>query len=194
MADGDTESWLVEGMAPPRTTDGSPSGNDGPARTSAPPDGPLDEIERRRDELWADLEATEKRLNARLVDEVRTHSRELEKKHMELKRTVRDLTTRLDRLEGRMRDLQGESGEIRETLSAMARTRAPDRAEAPKEGVDLNGASFEDLRAVGFSATQAARIVSHREASGGFESLDGLREVPGLPDELVAEVAPRVRV
>jgi DNA uptake protein ComE-like DNA-binding protein len=44
--------------------------------------------------------------------------------------------------------------------------------------------SFEQLRELGLSVTQSARLIAYRDTRGGFDSLDELDEVPGLPKEL----------
>jgi competence ComEA-like helix-hairpin-helix protein len=54
--------------------------------------------------------------------------------------------------------------------------------------INLNDATFEDLRELGFSVTQATRVITYRERQNGFESIDDLIEVPGMPDEFLAEV------
>ncbi len=55
-------------------------------------------------------------------------------------------------------------------------------------------ASVEGLRGLGLSITQAARLVTNREARGGFASLDELDAVPGLPAEQRAELRERAHV
>ena len=52
----------------------------------------------------------------------------------------------------------------------------PSRAD---DQVDLNSATFEDLRELGFSVTQATRVITHRERQNGFKSVDDLADVPG---------------
>jgi succinoglycan biosynthesis transport protein ExoP len=56
----------------------------------------------------------------------------------------------------------------------------------------LNGASVEDLEAFGLSASQAIRVLTHREKRGGFDSIDELDTVPGLPPGSVARVRSRL--
>src|SRR5262249_6184211 len=46
--------------------------------------------------------------------------------------------------------------------------------------VNLNEATFEELRDVGFSVTQATRVITYRERENGFKSLDDLANVPGM--------------
>lgn len=55
----------------------------------------------------------------------------------------------------------------------------------------LNSATFEQLRGVGFSVTQAARIIAYRDTRGGFSSMDQLHDVRGLSQEDIDFLADR---
>ena len=70
----------------------------------------------------------------------------------------------------------------------------PDRVEAVASGdrININDATFEDLRELGFSVTQATRVITYRERQNGFESIDDLIEVPGMPDEFLTEIRNRL--
>jgi competence ComEA-like helix-hairpin-helix protein len=61
-------------------------------------------------------------------------------------------------------------------------------AEAPADRINLNTASFEELRDLGFSVTQATRVITYREREKGFKSVDDLADVPGMPPDLLGEV------
>jgi DNA uptake protein ComE-like DNA-binding protein len=95
---------------------------------------------------------------------------------------------------------QRQSGELEaQTAKAAERGMEPDRETAPKVGrrrkrrkagapprtrqVGLNQASFERLRELGLSITQANRLVRLRDARGGFSSMDELDELPGFPKD-----------
>jgi len=67
-------------------------------------------------------------------------------------------------------------------------------ADEDDELIDLNRASFDQLRELGFSVTQATRLLTHRERQGGFDSFDDLAAVPGMPEDLLDEVRPKLRV
>ena len=77
-------------------------------------------------------------------------------------------------------------------------SRDSEPAEAPEASarnrVSLSSATFEDLRALGLSVTQATRLLSRREKQGGFESVDDLDELPGFPSSLRAELKSQVEV
>jgi DNA uptake protein ComE-like DNA-binding protein len=76
-----------------------------------------------------------------------------------------------------------------EAAKATARRRARSSAR-----VSLSSATFEDLRALGLSVTQATRLLKRREKQGGFGSIDDLDELPGFPSSLRAELKSKVEV
>src|SRR5688500_4038488 len=57
------------------------------------------------------------------------------------------------------------------------------RAPAGPE-VDLNAATFEVLRGMGLSVTQASRFLRGRQRLGGFRSLEQIDELAGFPRDL----------
>lgn len=60
--------------------------------------------------------------------------------------------------------------------------------------VDLNEATFEQLRALDLSPTQAKRILSYRQRKGGFSSVDEIDELPGFPDRVRERLKQQVKV
>ena len=64
------------------------------------------------------------------------------------------------------------------------------RAKPKRQGklIDVNEATFEQLRDLGMSITQATRVIAYRERQDGFESLDDLDSIPGLPQTVMAEL------
>ena len=66
----------------------------------------------------------------------------------------------------------------------------PDAAPAaPATGaVNLNEASYDDLRRLGLSVTQTGRVLSRREELGRFNSLDDLDAVPGFSRTFLDEL------
>jgi DNA uptake protein ComE-like DNA-binding protein len=54
--------------------------------------------------------------------------------------------------------------------------------------LDLNTATFEQLREVGLSLTQTARLIAYREARDGFESVEELAEVPGFSGDALGDL------
>ena len=72
--------------------------------------------------------------------------------------------------------------------------RAPASRPASGEPLDLNSASYEDLRELGLSVTQTGRVLAYRERVGGFNSLDDLDAIPGFPHEFLAGFKTQLRL
>ena len=70
----------------------------------------------------------------------------------------------------------------------------PDRPRPGKAPLSLASATFDDLRALGLSVTQAKRVLSFRERLDGFDSVDDLNHVPGFPKSLLSELKSQVTV
>jgi hypothetical protein len=60
--------------------------------------------------------------------------------------------------------------------------------------LDINAISFEQLRDLRLSITQATRLLAWRERLGGFTSVDQIDEVPGLPMDVRDELKSKLRV
>jgi hypothetical protein len=53
---------------------------------------------------------------------------------------------------------------------------------AARDGrLNLNQATFADLRALNLSGTQSRRLLAYRQRIGGYESIDQLDDIPGFP-------------
>ena len=61
----------------------------------------------------------------------------------------------------------------------------PGRAGTDVDHGSINRLSFEELRELGLSVNQAARMISERDRRGGFRSLDELDELHGFPQQLL---------
>jgi competence protein ComEA len=83
---------------------------------------------------------------------------------------------------------------------ARSRTRAPPpepegSAVLPPEPdgpVDLNEVTYEELRALDLTMTQARRLLAYRDRRGGFSSLSDIDEVPGFPEYVREDLKRRV--
>ena len=53
--------------------------------------------------------------------------------------------------------------------------------EARDGRLNLNHASFADLRSLNLSITQSQRLLAYRQRIGGYESIEQLDDVPGFP-------------
>jgi competence protein ComEA len=60
--------------------------------------------------------------------------------------------------------------------------------------VDLNAVTYEELRALDLSTTQAKRLLTYRERAGGFSSIDDIDEVPGFPEAVREGLKQRLTV
>jgi DNA uptake protein ComE-like DNA-binding protein len=61
----------------------------------------------------------------------------------------------------------------------------PRRTATDADHGNINSLSFEQLRELGLSVNQAARLISERDRRGGFRSLDELDELHGFPEQLL---------
>ena len=68
----------------------------------------------------------------------------------------------------------------------------PQPKPAPTAPLDINKASFQQLRDAGLSVTQATRVIAYRERQDGFGSIDDLESVPGFSKRFVADVRDRL--
>jgi len=74
------------------------------------------------------------------------------------------------------------------TLTPPAAPTAPPPVSGSAAAVNLNTATFEELREAELSVTQATRILAYRERFGGYSSIEDLGKVPGFPaDEVEAQ-------
>lgn len=103
-----------------------------------------------------------------------------------LQKRLRALAERTEKLEG---DLQRERKRNR-------RLRAELRAEPPELNgkLDANSATFEQLRALGLSVPQCAKLIARREQKGRFRSKAELVRIPGLSQAARRTVTERLTV
>ncbi len=110
---------------------------------------------------------------------------------------TRSMLTRIEALDAKVAEVDSRARMGDELAKALNRYQDQHRSEpeTDEEGrIDINAASFEDLRSLGLSVTQAARLVALRDARGGFTSKDEIGELPGLPSELMTELLTRVHL
>jgi len=72
----------------------------------------------------------------------------------------------------------------------------PSRSRSRGQGspVDVNEASFEQLRELGLSVTEATRVIAYRERHDGFDAVDELETVPGLPKSTIESLRDQLKV
>ncbi|HNF82401.1 MAG TPA: helix-hairpin-helix domain-containing protein [Solirubrobacterales bacterium] len=71
---------------------------------------------------------------------------------------------------------------------------APAATGGASDVVNLNTATFEELREAGLSVTQATRILAYRERFGGYGSVEDLEKVPGFPADLIESLQGRITI
>jgi competence protein ComEA len=93
--------------------------------------------------------------------------------------------TRAERAEQEAADLRERAESMKRAAAQAAAVANPEDARGGSAGpVDLNSASFEQLRAIGLSVTQAARLIGQREQHGGFASVDDVDGIVGIPKDV----------
>jgi DNA uptake protein ComE-like DNA-binding protein len=123
------------------------------------------ELAKRIRELQKELRTQEKEANAEFAKALKEREAALTERFEEREEKLRE---RIDDAESALAEAQTQSSKSR-------------RRKTAKEALDLNRATFEELRDLGLSLTQSARVIAYRDTRGGYESLDELDEVPGLP-------------
>jgi comEA protein len=94
----------------------------------------------------------------------------------------------------------GGSAPAQQGTGATAPTAVPSRAAAKSAAaatgvVDLNSATIEQLVTLpGIGRTKAQAIIDRRDASGGFRSVDELRQVKGIGAKTLDKLRPHVSV
>jgi DNA uptake protein ComE-like DNA-binding protein len=104
----------------------------------------------------------------------REGGRDAEQRRAELERELQETKRHLE--EARARATEAERGGANPT---------------PREKLSLASASFEELRAVGMSVTQAQQLIEHRERSR-FSSVEELGSLPDFSDDFVEQVKDRL--
>jgi DNA uptake protein ComE-like DNA-binding protein len=126
----------------------------------------------------------------------------------ELERELFEMRDYIERLEGKLRakGQRSKRTSSRKTAKPAARTtksrsrsakpagQQRKRAPRTKSAIDLNTATFEQLRSIGLSVTESARVIAHRDMRAGYASLDEIDEVPGLSGEAVTTLKDRSRI
>ena len=73
--------------------------------------------------------------------------------------------------------------------SSPAKARSKAKAKKPAgRTLDANKATFEQLRGLGMTVTQATRLIAYRERAEGFKSVDDFDTIPGFPKPLLEEL------
>ena len=70
------------------------------------------------------------------------------------------------------------------------KAKAAAKAKKPGGGrvLDANKATFEQLRDLGMSVTQATRVIAYRERANGFKTVDDMDTIPGFTKDKLNEL------
>ena len=150
---------------------------------SAPPDA-----------LARALEDTE----ARLAEAQRRTEEALERQLREVRERIAAAERRASEAEERARAAAARPEADENTPQptvAEAPAPPPEPPETPSEApLNLNEASYEQLRSLRLSVTQTGRLLAYREREGGFRSLDELERIPGFPRGQLDELRRKLTV
>jgi DNA uptake protein ComE-like DNA-binding protein len=62
------------------------------------------------------------------------------------------------------------------------------------QGVDVNGATFEQLREAGLSIGQSARLIERRRLHGAFRSIDELAKLRGFSRRMLGDLQGKLQI
>ena len=73
---------------------------------------------------------------------------------------------------------------------STSKAKAPRRRRSRAGGrvLDANKATFEQLRDLGMSVTQATRVIAYRERAEGFKTVDDMDTIPGFTKDKLDEL------
>jgi DNA uptake protein ComE-like DNA-binding protein len=174
-ADLKASPWLLaDSKAPSRQTVKKPAGRNG---TTPDPD-----LKQRVKQLESQLEQATRR-----ADDEAAKAAKSAKDAAELREAEQALIEQRERIEELGKLLEQREAELEEQARQREGTlsRRVEELEATNGKLDLNEATFEDLRDLGLSVTVSARVISYRDTRGGFKSVEELEDIPGLSVELV---------
>jgi DNA uptake protein ComE-like DNA-binding protein len=89
----------------------------------------------------------------------------------------------------RKKDKKAKESEKQEAGGEKAKTSGEGSGD-----LDLNAATFEELRETGLSVTEVTRILTYRNRSGGFKKLSDLDSIPGLEKSSLTAAKKKLRL
>lgn len=117
--------------------------------------------------------------------ELGAEDQRLRRELRETEKLAKSERSRAERAEREVTGLRERAESMKRAAAQAAAVANPETAQEDSAGrVDLNSASFEQLRAIGLSVTQAARLIGQREQHGGFASVDDVDGIVGIPRDV----------
>jgi DivIVA domain-containing protein len=159
------------------------------------------EVDRFLDRLagWIERDrASDRRLDSpemegEVITTLETTIEELEREVANGRRREKRLISKLEEAQKRLETAR-DAGSIPAGAPARSRTRTATRRTRARRRLDLNKATFAELRHLGMGAAGAARLIAMRDIRGGFDSLDVLDELEGYPDATIEKLKKRLYV
>jgi DNA uptake protein ComE-like DNA-binding protein len=172
--DPETSEWLPEGAGGVRQAQQGAL----EARVSA-----AEAAAREAEDARRQLELGHAREVDRLASRLAHTESALAEQREEVQRVLEEAEKGADAYDARIAEIQQQvAGFERAADEATERIAAATSGGRQDAGgrTELNSVTVESLRALGLSITQAARLVAHRKATGGFRSAEDVAAVPGL--------------
>ncbi|MGZ5325274.1 MAG: helix-hairpin-helix domain-containing protein [Solirubrobacterales bacterium] len=154
---------------------------------------------RREEQLRAELAAAHEAAERR----VEVHNHRTQAPVSAAEEEMSDFPDLAREVEERVRAIEDRVASSNRAIQELAAPGAPPAVEPdpdpdPDEGaggmLDINRISFEQLRDLGLTVTQAARLLASRDARGRFRSLDELNELWGFSRDLIENLMRRLNV
>jgi competence ComEA-like helix-hairpin-helix protein len=127
-------------------------------------------------------EAAERKLGEASDDDLRRAQEEREGRFRQIEQRIMSVTEKASGAQAHAASVGIEPP----NLAEAERSKPKPRRSGP--ALDVNTATFEELRELGMSVTQATRVIAYRERQDGFDSVDDLERVPGIPKAFAAEI------
>jgi DNA uptake protein ComE-like DNA-binding protein len=194
------DAWLIEGAetARPEAAEEAASDDDFAAVAPPPKVEPADANAGAGTKQWL---AVPELANGAGATEVR-------KAHPDESQELADALTERDALRKRVEGLESELAATKKRVAsersgsqpeAKPKTEAPARPTATRKKtkngkLDLNSATFEELRDLGLTVTLSARLIAYRDVRGGYESLDELNGIPGFSKETLGAIREQLKL
>ena len=127
------------------------------------------------------------RLNVQSNQRLESKLRRATEQNQALQETVEELRRHIAELESAAST--NASKPKRQQKSQRSSTRGGQRRK-----LDLNNATFEELRAIGLSVTQSARLIATRDLRGGFKKIDEVDNLAGFAAGTIEDLKKRAKV
>jgi DNA uptake protein ComE-like DNA-binding protein len=146
-------------------------------------------LEQATAELAEKHDSREQRLTKTFEKQRDELTKSFEREREDLTKSFEDRETEL---QARIDELESEHADAKKRSTQRKRAAGRRRSGKKDDRLNLNESTFEELRGLGLTVTQSARVIAYRDVRDGFDSLDELDEVPGLSKETRSELRNRL--